>query len=69
MSSARIDSTKKERNGMSDIIAILNLQNDTDVAEEVDAAIGGAEKEFEEEGRLFDARKTLSGLWRKYFGS
>lgn len=54
---------------MSDVIAILNLQNDTDVAEEVDAAIRAAEKEFEEEGKLFDARETLSGLRRKYFGS
>ena len=54
---------------MSDVITILNLQNDTDAAEEVDAAIGGAEKEFEEEGRLFDVRETLSDLRRKYFGS
>ena len=54
---------------MSDVITILNLQNDTDAAEEVDAAIGGAAKEFEEEGRLFDARETLSDLRRKYFGS
>ena len=60
---------KKGQNGMSDVITILNLQNDTDAAEEVDAAIGGAEKEFEEEGRLFDARETLSDLRRKYFGS
>lgn len=54
---------------MSDVIAILNLQKDTDVAEEVDVAIRAAEKEFEEEGKLFDARETLSGLRRKYFGS
>ena len=26
-------------------------------------------KEFEEEGKLFDAREMLSGLRRKYFGS
>ena len=60
---------KKGQNGMSDVITILNLQNDTDAAEAVDAAIGEAEKEFEEEGRLFDARETLSDLRRKYFGS
>lgn len=54
---------------MSDVIAILNLQNDNDATEEVDAAICVAEKEFEEEGRLFDARETLSDLRRKYFGS
>ena len=59
---------KKERNGMADVIAILNLQNDTDAAEEADAAIRAAEKEFEEEGKLFDARETLSDLRRKYFG-
>ena len=68
MSSAQADSTKKEQNGMSDVIAILNLQNDTDAAEEVDAAIGAAENEFEEEGKLLDARESLSGLWRKHFG-
>ena len=53
---------------MSDVIAILNLQNDTDAAEEFDAAIGAAENEFEEEGKLLDARESLSGLWRKHFG-
>ena len=50
---------------MSDVIAILNLQNDNDAT----AAIRAAEKEFEEEGKLFDAREMLSGLRRKYFGS
>ena len=60
---------KKGQNGMSDVIAILNLQNDNDATEEVDAAIRAAEKEFEEEGKLFDAREMLSGLRRKYFGS
>ena len=55
--------------GMSDVIAILNPQNDADAAEGVDAVIRAAEKEFEEEGRLFDAREMLSGLRRKYFGS
>ena len=45
------------------------LQNDNDATEEVDAAIRAAEKEFEEEGKLFDAREMLSGLRRKYFGS
>lgn len=59
---------KKGQNGMPDVIAILNLQNDTDAAEEADAAIRAAEKEFEEEGKLFDARETLSDLRRKYFG-
>ena len=54
---------------MSDVIAILNLQNDNDATEEVDAAIRAAEKEFEEEGKLFDAREMLSGLRRKYFES
>ena len=54
---------------MSDARTILNLQNDTDAAEEVDATIRAAEKEFEEEGKLFDAREMLSGLRRKYFGS
>ena len=60
---------KKGQNGMPDVIAILNLQNDNDATEEVDAAIRAAEKEFEEEGKLFDAREMLSGLRRKYFGS
>ena len=60
---------KKGQNGMSDVITILNLQNDNDATEEVDAAIRAAEKEFEEEGKLFDAREMLSGLRRKYFGS
>ena len=34
----------------------------------MDAAISEAEKEFAEEGTLLDARETLSGLRRKYFG-
>ena len=54
---------------MPDVIAILNLQNDNDATEDVDAAIRAAEQAFEEEGRLFDARETLSDLRRKYFGS
>lgn len=54
---------------MSDVIAILNPQNDADAAEEVDTAIRAAEREFEKEGRLFDAREILSDLRRKYFGS
>ena len=54
---------------MADVIAILNLQNDTDAVEEADAAIRAAEKEFEEEGKLFDARETLPDLRRTYFGS
>ncbi len=59
---------KNERNGMADVIAILNLQNDNDATEEVDAAIRAAEKEFAEAGTLLDAREMLSGLRRKYFG-
>ena len=35
---------KKGQNGMSDVITILNLQDDIGVAEEVDAAIRAAEK-------------------------
>ena len=34
---------------------------------QTDAAIQEAEKEFEEEGCLLDARKVLPELWKKHF--
>lgn len=38
MNSVRADSVKREQNGISDVITILNLQDDIGAAEEVDAA-------------------------------
>lgn len=35
---------------------------------QTDAAIREAEKEFEKEGRLLDARKVMPELWKKHFG-
>ena len=44
MNSVRADSVKREQNGISDVITILNLQDDIGAAEEVDAAIRAAKK-------------------------
>ncbi len=35
---------------------------------QTDDAIREAEKEFENEGRLLDARKAMPELWKKHFG-
>ncbi len=57
------------KNGYGDLV-VMSVETYEEMIEtaRIDAAISEAEKEFEEEGKLFDAREMLSGLRRKYFG-
>ena len=57
------------KNGYGDLV-VMSIETYEEMIEtaRIDAAISEAEKEFAEEGTLLDARETLSGLRRKYFG-
>ena len=57
------------KNGYGDLV-VMSVETYEEMIEtaRMDAAISEAEKEFAEEGALLDARETLSGLRRKYFG-
>lgn len=57
------------KNGYGDLV-VMSVETYEEMIEtaRMDAAISEAEKEFAEEGTLLDARETLSGLRRKYFG-
>lgn len=57
------------KNGYGDLV-VMSIETYEEMIEtaRMDAAISEAEKEFAEEGTLLDARETLSGLRRKYFG-
>ncbi len=57
------------KNGYGDLV-VMSVETYEEMIEtaRIDAAISEAEKEFAEEGTLLDARETLSGLRRKYFG-
>ena len=57
------------KNGYGDLV-VMSSETYEEMIEtaRIDAAISEAEKEFAEEGTLLDARETLSGLRRKYFG-
>ena len=57
------------KNGYGDLV-VMSVETYAEMIEtaRIDAAISEAEKEFAEEGTLLDARETLSGLRRKYFG-
>ena len=57
------------KNGYGDLV-VMSIETYEEMIETagMDAAISEAEKEFAEEGTLLDARETLSGLRRKYFG-
>lgn len=57
------------KNGYGDLV-VMSVETYEEMIEtaRIDAAISEAEKEFAEEGILLDARETLSGLRRKYFG-
>ena len=57
------------KNGYGDLV-VMSVETYEEMIEtaRTDAAISEAEKEFAEEGTLLDARETLSGLRRKYFG-
>lgn len=57
------------KNGYGDLV-IMSIEAYEEMIETIktDAAIYEAEKEFEQSGALLDAKDTLSGLRRKYFG-
>ena len=57
------------KNGYGDLV-VMSVETYEEMIEtaRTDAAISEAEKEFAEGGTLLDARETLSGLRRKYFG-
>ena len=57
------------KNGYGELV-VMSVETYEEMIEtaRMDAAISEAEKEFAEEGTLLDARETLSGLRRKYFG-
>ena len=57
------------KNGYGDLV-VMSVETYEEMIEtaRMDTAISEAEKEFAEEGTLLDARETLSGLRRKYFG-
>ena len=57
------------KNGYGDLV-VMSVETYEEMIEtaRIDAATSEAEKEFAEEGTLLDARETLSGLRRKYFG-
>ena len=57
------------KNGYGDLV-VMSVETYEEMIEtaRIDAAISEAEKEFAEERTLLDARETLSGLRRKYFG-
>jgi prevent-host-death family protein len=57
------------KNGYGDLV-VMSIEAYEDLIETIktDSAIYEAEKEFEQGGVLLDAKDTLSGLRRKYFG-
>lgn len=56
------------KNGYGDLV-VMSMETYEEMLEtaRTDAAIGDAEKEYEAEGVLFDARDALSSLRRKHF--
>lgn len=57
------------KNGYGDLV-VMSIEAYEDLIETIktDSAIYEAEKEFEQGEVLLDAKDTLSGLRRKYFG-
>ena len=57
------------KNGYGDLV-IMSIKTYEKLIEttEIDSAIAEAEKEFEENGILFDAKDTFEKLDKKYFG-
>jgi prevent-host-death family protein len=57
------------KNGYGDLV-IMSIEAYEEMLETIktDTAIYEAEKEFEQSGTLLDAKDTLAGLRRKYFG-
>lgn len=57
------------KNGYGDLV-IMSMETYEAMTETVlvDAAISEAEKEFRQNGQLYDAREALASLRRKHFG-
>lgn len=57
------------KNGYGDLV-VMSIEAYEELIEnaKTDAAIDEAEKEFEKDGTLLDARESLKTLRRKYFG-
>lgn len=56
------------KNGYGDLVVMSMETYDNLIGTaETDAAIAGAEAEFERDGQLFDAKETLAALRRKHF--
>ena len=57
------------KNGYGDLVVMsIETYEEMIATIQTDAAIGEAEKEFEREGLLLDAREALPELRRKHFG-
>lgn len=57
------------KNGYGDLVVMsIETYEEMITTIQTDAAIGEAEKEFEKEGLLLDAREALPELRRKHFG-
>lgn len=57
------------KNGYGDLV-VMSIEAYEELIEtaKTDTAISEAEKEFEKDGVLLDAREALTGLRRKHFG-
>lgn len=57
------------KNGYGDLV-VMSIETYEAMVEtaETDAAISQAEAEFQQDGRLHDAREALASLRRKHFG-
>lgn len=57
------------KNGYGDLV-VMSIETYEEMVENtaIDTAISEAEAEFEQDGKLYDAKEALNSLKRKYFG-
>ena len=57
------------KNGYGDLV-VMSIETYEEMVENtaIDTAISEAEAEFEQDGKLYDAKKELKSLRRKHFG-
>ena len=57
------------KNGYGDLV-VMSIETYEEMVENtaIDTAISEAEAEFEQDGKLYDAKKALKSLRRKHFG-
>lgn len=57
------------KNGYGDLV-VMSIETYEEMVENtaIDTAISEAETEFEQDGKLYDAKKALKSLRRKHFG-